>query len=134
MGIIKFIKSLFSPKEDKWIPARPLPPWPEIVETMYDQSLPNNADVEIIKIIYSTDREKRIIVFKESKRGVYEYDMERLCPWDEEEWLYVSRDPDTLPAMWVPFGSPFISIFGTEQEAWNDLVNSREYKMYFEQC
>ena len=130
-GIIAFIRSLF-PSKDKWAPARPLPSWPETVETMYKQAPSVSSDLALIKVVYSADREKRYIITRNSKYGFYQFQMEQLCAWDDEEWLYISRDPNALPAMWHSFGYSGGSFFGTEQEAWNELVSTPEYKEYFD--
>ena len=132
-GIIRFIRSLFPIQESAWSPARTLPSWPEIVETMYKQSPSVSPDAELVKVIYSADREKRFYITKNLKYGFYQYQMEQLCPWDDEEWLFVSEDPDALPAEWTGFGNSGGSFFGTAQEAWYELVNSPEYKSCFDQ-
>ena len=131
--MLKFIKSLltcFKPPEAVWKPDRPKPAWPEIVDLMYDKSLSSFGD-DVIQVGYSADKEKRFIILK-SESGFYEYSVEQLVEFDDEEWLYVSRDPDALPGMWVGLGNTSgRSIFGTAQEAWNDLLSSPEYKSYF---
>ena len=131
--MLEFIKSLFShhntTKAD-WVPERPKPSWPEIVDLMYDKGLSSFID-DVIQVVYSTDREKRIVILK-SKYGYYSYCIEQLVEFDDDEWLYVSRDPDSLPAMWEGLQTVSgLSLFGTEQEAWNDLINLPEYKTYF---
>ena len=108
---------------------RQRPPWPEIVELMYDRSL-SFRDAEVIRVIYSADREKRLIITK-SETGYYQYHLERLYAFDDEEWFYLSQRPDALPAMWDPFGRPGTSYFGTEQDLWNEITCLPEYKTYF---
>ena len=132
-GIIEFIRSLFPSKDDKRAPVRPLPSWPEIVEMMYNQPPFVSPYVdEIIKVVYSADREKRYIITRNRNYGFYQFQMEQLCAWDDEEWLYISHDPNALPAMWHSFGYSGGSFFGTEQDAWNELVSTPEYKEYFD--
>ena len=123
------IKSLFSRK--KTIdPVPPKPSWQEIVELMHDKSLSSYLD-EIVKVIYSANNEKRAIFFK-SEHGFYYYSIEQLIEFDDEEWAYIAREPDALPAMWTPpMQTSARSMFGTEQEAWNDFIISPEYKSDF---
>lgn len=130
-GIVKWIRSLFHVRDADRIPARPRPSWAEIVEIMQDQSPSCFPDAEIVKVIYSDDREKRFVLDK-SKDGVFQYRMEQIEAFDDEEWGYISRDPNALPGMWAAFGYSGESFFGTEQEAWNEFVYSPEYKLYFE--
>ena len=132
-GIVKFIRSLFPRKDSAQTPVRPLPPRSEIVKMMHERSPSVPTDTEIVKVIYSADQEKRVIITRNRKHGFYQFRMERLCAWDDEEWLFISRSPDALPAMWTDFGNTGISFFGTEQEAWNELVNTPDYKKYFDQ-
>ena len=97
---------------------------------MYEKSPSGFTDDEIVKVIYSADREKRLILFKSNALS-YHYRMERLKAFDDEEWAFVSRDPDALPAIWEAFGYAGLSLFGTEQEAWRELSVTPEYKTYF---
>ena len=62
------IKSLFSRKKAT-DPVPPKPSWQEIVEFMHDKSLSSYSD-EIVKVIYSTNNEKRAVFFK-SEHGFY---------------------------------------------------------------
>ena len=123
------IKSLFSRKKEIG-PAPPKPSWQEIVELMHDKS-PSSYSDEIVKVIYSANNEKRVIFFK-SEHGFYYYSIEHLVEFDDEEWAYFAREPDALPAMWMtPSQTSDHSIYGTEQEAWNDFIISPEYKYEF---
>lgn len=131
--MLKCIKSLLAhlkPQKAAWTPDRPKPAWPEIVALMYDKSLSSFVD-DVIKVGYSADKEKRFVILK-SRQGYYQYCMEQIAEYDDEEWFFVSRDPDALPAMWIGLGNRTgRSIFGTEQEAWNDFTASPEYRSYF---
>ena len=123
------LKSLFSRKKTI-APIPPKPSWQEIVELMYDKSLSGFSD-EIIKVIYNNNKEKRVIFFK-GEKGFYYYSIEHLVEFDDEEWAYIAREPDALPAMWTaPMQTSARSMFGTEQEAWNDFIISPEYKSDF---
>ena len=123
------LKSIFSRKK-AITPIPPKPSWQETVELMYDKSLSCFSD-EIVKVIYSNNKEKRVIFFK-SENGFYYYSIEQLVEFDDEEWAYFAKEPDALPAMWVtPIQTSARSIFGTEQEAWNDFIISPEYKNDF---
>ena len=127
--MFKKIKSLFS-RKNATDPVPPKPSWQEIVELMHDKSLSSYSD-EIVKVIYSADNEKRAVFFK-SEHGFYYYSIEQLIEFDDEEWAYIAREPDALPAMWTaPMQTSARSMFGTEQEAWNDFIISPEYKSDF---
>ena len=127
--MFKKIKSLFSRKKAT-DPVPPKPSWQKIVELMHDKSLSSCSD-EIVKVIYSSNDEKRVIFFK-SEHGFYYYSIEHLVEFDDEEWAYFAREPDALPAMWITQSqSSDHSIYGTEQEAWNDFIISPEYKYDF---
>ena len=106
----------------------PKPAWPQIVEIMHDVSLCYIH--EVVKVVYSVDREKRIVLLKR-KDGFYQFRFERLVEYDDYEWEYISRGPDPLPGYWNEFGSRGVSLFGTEQEAWNEIKRSPEYITYF---
>ncbi len=127
--MIKELKSFFSRKKA----AAPLPPKPsrqEIAELMHGQSLSGYAD-NVIKVIYSDNNEKRVVFFR-SKRGFCYYVVEYLMEFDDEEWAYIAGKPDALPAMWAePVTTSARSVFGTEQEAWEDFIASPEYKNGF---
>lgn len=123
------LKSKFSFKKAT-APVPPKPSWQETVELMYDKSLSGFTD-EIIKVIYSSNKEKRVIFFK-SENGFYYYSIENLVEIDDDEWAYFAKGPGDLPATWMtPIQSSDRSIFGTEQEAWNDFILSPEYKYDF---
>ena len=127
--IMQALRSLLPLKEVK--PSkRPKPSWEETVERLNQKPISCRADAEILRVIYSADREKRIILIK-SIHGFYQYSMERIEAFDDEEWKYIAHDPNALPAMWSDFGRPGHSFFGTEQELWNDLVHTPEYRLYF---
>ena len=97
---------------------------------MHDKSLSSYLD-EIVKVVYSANNEKRAVFFK-SHHGFYYYTIEHLVEFDDEEWAYIAREPDALPAMWTsPTQTSARSMFGTEQEAWNDFIISPEYKSDF---
>ncbi len=72
------------------------------------------------------------MITRNRKHGIHQFRMEQLIPWSDEERLYISRDPDALPAKWTALGNFGRSFFGTEREAWNELVNTRDYKLYFD--
>ncbi|MBR5768802.1 MAG: hypothetical protein IKX98_01705 [Clostridia bacterium] len=123
------IKSRFHKKE-KAVPPRPS--WEETVDIMYNKSINGYTDDVAIKVIYSANRERRFIIFKR-KDNLYYYLYEYLDPLDDLEWSWASAAPDPLPAIWASSqGIPDRSIFGTEQEAWNDLITTPEYHAYFE--
>ena len=126
--MFKKIKSLFSRKKaNDAVP--PKPSWQETVELMHDKSLTSYD--EIVNVIYSANNEKRAVFFK-SEHGFYYYSIEHLVEFDDEEWAFIAREPDALPAMWTaPMQTSALSVFGTQQEAWKDFLISPEYKSDF---
>ena len=57
-----------------------------------------------------------------------------ITSFTEEEWMYVSRSGDSLPAIWEPSGSRHgTSLYATLEDTWKELKLSPEYKMYFQQ-
>lgn len=130
MGLIKALRALFRPPVVDWTPARPKPSWPETVAGMYDRDLRYLND-DVVRVVYSADREKRFVITKSKNRALYQYRFEQLQELDDDEWVTSSQDPDAFPAMWIELGNRGFSVFGTEQEAWNDMTHSPEYKLYF---
>lgn len=127
--MLKKLKEIFKRRK----PCEPVPPkpsWTETVELMYGKSL--SFDEEIVRVIYSKNKERRIVILK-SDKGYLHYIPERLYELDDEEWAYFSAQPDALPAMWCSNGgSPYKSFYGTEQEVLNDLATIPEYRDFFE--
>ena len=106
------------------------PPWNEIVELMRDKG-PELEDGEtLVKTLFGANGEMRCVIFK-TDRGFFRYRLERLCSWDDAEWAAYSCDKGFLPGMWITQADP-ASLFETEQLAMNELVNSPEYREYFE--
>lgn len=110
------------------VSPRTMPSWSEIVEDMQDASLDYRE--EVVRVVCSDDREKRFVLLKR-KDGLYQYSFERLTAYDEDEWQWVAKDPDALPGYWAPLNGA-VSLFGTEQEAWQDLISSPEYITFFQ--
>lgn len=102
-------------------------PWEEIVSMMADKEL--SFEDEVLQIIYSADKSARCIVLKSEKGWVY-YVIEKLYPFDEEEWHWLGED--NLPAYWQPLGEGYRSLYGTEEEALRGLTAEPNYKIYFE--
>lgn len=119
---------LFRKKEEPPVP--PIPPWAEIVETMYGREL-DSLGGEVAAVLYSTDRTKRFVVLK-SEKGFFKYEYEELTPFDEEEWRYVSRRPGALPAMWLPpISRQGISIYESFEAAMREIRAEPIYRAFF---
>ena len=129
--LFRSIRSLFQRKAPQRGPVRQKPSWPEIVEIMYDKGLSFPA-YDVVKVVYSPDKKERLVLLKSKNYGFYKYEFESIHSFIEDEWEYVSDIPGALPGVWI--GSPSASFFGTEQEAWNDAITSREYRYYFEKA
>ena len=124
-----FLNFLNRRKQNAAIP--PMPPFPEIVEMMFDKSLSFSEDLKVIKVIYNEEKTKRFIILK-SINGYYKYTYEELCVCDEEEWMYICKKENVCPAWWEPKDRSFAySFFGTENEAMTALLQESEYKQYF---
>ena len=108
-----------------------IPPFPEIVEMMFDKGLSFSEDMQVIKVIYNEEKTRRFILLK-SVNGYYKYTYEELCVFDEEEWMYICNQENAVPAWWNPKDHSFAySFFGTEEEALTMLMQEGEYKQYF---
>ena len=125
------IRSFFQRQAPQRVPVRPKPSWPEIVELMYDKGL-SFPVYDVVKVVYSPDKKKRLVLLKSKNHGLYKYQFEYIYSFVEDEWAYVSYQPDALPGVWMSFGNPGNSLFGTEQEAWNEATGSTAYKRCFE--
>ncbi len=125
----KWIASIFKKKQKASIP--PMPPWESVVEIMYDKQLDSFLD-EVVKVIYSKDKTKRYVILK-SKKGFLTYGLETIYPFDEDEWQWIGREKDALPAYWGNCsGSGVKSVFEKEEELLHELTFESEYKLYFE--
>ena len=124
-----FLSKLFrrNPAQD---PLPPIPQWEEIVSMMFDKGLDFFRD-EIAEVIYNTDRTKRFVILK-SSNGYYKYAYEEIYAFDEEEWMYVGRQPDALPAIWMePISWQGTSLYFKFDDALKEIRVSPEYKAYF---
>ncbi len=127
-GIMNMIRALFTKKTKAAPSVRP--PWNEIVEFMRDKGLELEDGETLVKTLFGANGEMRFVLF-ETDRGFFRYRLERLCGWDDDEWAAFSRDKGFLPGMWIP-QTDSVSIFETEQLAMNEIINSPEYREYFE--
>ena len=124
-----FLNLLNRRKKNTAIP--PMPPFPEIVEMMFDKGLSFSENLQVIKVIYNEEKTKRFIILK-SINGYYKYTYEELCVYDEDEWMYFCNQKNVVPAYWNPKDRSFAySFFGTEDEAMSALLQESEYKQYF---
>lgn len=129
---MKWLKALFRRKKARSdIP--PIPPYEEIVKSLYDKNLCFTDDLTVLRVLYSKDKTKRFIILK-SNKGFYKYTYEEICVCDEDEWsyLYLCKVNDACPAWWeTKDRSVAYSFFGTETEAMLALTSEPEYKLYF---
>lgn len=118
-------------KNKKHVNVIPIPPFSEIVETMYDKSLSFSEEMQVIRVIYNDEKTKRFIILK-SIKGYYKYTYEELSVCDEEEWKYICNQENAFPAWWNTMDCSFAySFFGTENEALKMLMQEGEYKHFF---
>ena len=127
---MKWLKSIFKKKKAD---IAPMPPYDEIVKSLYGKELNYPDSIKICRVIYSKDKSKRFVVLK-SNKGFFKYTYEEVCVLDELDWasLYAYIENIT-PGWWVPKDRSFAySFFGTEQEAFEALKCETEYKQFFE--
>ena len=117
----------------KSVAQKPLPPIPmreEIVSMMFDKGLDSFCDM-VVKVIYSHDNTKRFVILK-SANGYFKYAYEEIYTFNEEEWMYIGRQPDALPAMWMePNSWQGTSLYFNYDETLKEIRVTPEYKTYF---
>ena len=128
---MKWLKKFL--KRKKQIDPIPMPPYDEIVNSLYDKELVYPDALKICKVIYNKDNSKRFVIL-ESKKGFFKYTYEEICVFDELDWTsrycYVEN---IKPGWWEPKDSSFAySFFGTEKEAMIALKSESIFKQYFE--
>ena len=128
---MKWLKKFF--KRKKQIDPIPMPPYDEIVKSLYDKELVYSDALKICKVIYSKDNSKRFVIL-ESKKGFFKYTYEEICVFDELDWNSLfGYIEGTKPGWWEPKDRSFAySFFGTEDEALSALKCESEYKHFFE--
>ena len=130
-GDMNWLKTLF--KRTKQTSPIPMPPYDEIVKSLYDKELVCSDELKICKVIYNKDNSKRFVIL-ESKKGFFKYTYEEICVFDELDWndhyCYIEN---IKPGWWEPKDSSFAySFFGTENEAIISLKSEPIYRQYFE--
>ena len=128
---MNWLKTLF--KRTKQTCSIPMPPYDEIVKSLYDKELVCSDELKICKVIYNKDNSKRFVIL-ESKKGFFKYTYEEICVFDELDWndhyCYIEN---IKPGWWEPKDSSFAySFFGTENEAIISLKSEPIYRQYFE--
>ena len=127
---MKWLKSIFKKKK---VDIAPMPPYDEIVKSLYDKELNYPDSIKICQVIYSKDKSKRFVVLK-SNKGFFKYTYEEVCVFDELDWAsHYAYIENIKPGWWEPKDRSFAySFFGTEQEAFEALKRETEYKQFFE--
>ncbi len=106
-----------------------LPSHTEIVDMLYDKHL-DFSDDKVINVVYGENNEHRVIILQNNE-GYFRYVFESIEEYDTDEIKYFSGYPDRLPAEWREVDDRHLSVFGSEEEAWDDLIATSEYKTYF---
>ena len=127
---MKWLKSIFKKKK---VDIDPMPPYGEIVKSLYDKELNYPDSIKICQVIYSKDKSKRFVVLK-SNKGFFKYTYEEVCVFDELDWTsHYAYIENIQPGWWESKDRSFAySFFGTEQEAVEALKRETEYKQFFE--
>ena len=125
---MKWLKSIFKKKK---VDIPPMPPYDEIVKSLYDKEL--DYPDSICQVIYSKDNSKRFVIL-ESDKGFFKYTYEEVCVFDELDWTsYYAYIENIKPGWWEPKDRSFAySFFGTKEEALEALKRETEYKQFFE--
>ena len=120
-------------QKKKQIDPIPMPPYDEIVKSLYDKELIYSDTLKICKVIYNKDNSKRFVIL-ESKKGFFKYTYEEICVFDELDWNSHFGYVDGIkPGWWEPKDHSFTySFFGTEKEAMIALKSEPIYKQFFE--
>ena len=105
-----------------------LPSHTEIVDMVYDKHL-DFSDETVIKIVYGANNEHRVVILKNSD-GYLRYIFERIEEYDADEMKYFWGIPTACRQSGERSMTAFFC-FGSEEEAWNDLIATSEYKTYF---
>lgn len=109
----------------------PMPPYSEIVQSLYDKDLSFSDGLTPVRVLYSKDKAKRFIILK-SDKGFFKYTYEKIYVYDEYEWHFICNEENACPACWLPYDYMYsYSFFGTEKDAMSALVAESDYKMYF---
>ena len=127
---MKWLKSIFKKKK---VDIAPMPPYDEIVKSLYDKELNYPDSIKICQVIYSKDKSKRFVVLK-SNKGFFKYTYEEVCVFDELDWTsHFCYIENIKPGWWESKNSSFAySFFGTEKEAMIALKSESIFKQYFE--
>lgn len=102
----------------------------ELAEIMYDKQLVFVPEVEVAEALYSYDKSKRYVILKKNN-GTYTYIYERIIPLDEDEINLLCLQENFLPAYWCEDSDKHSSIYSTQQDAKNGIVEESNYKTYF---
>ena len=110
-----------------------MPPYDEIVKSLYDKELNYLDSLKICRVIYSKDKSKRFVIL-ESDKGFFKYTYEEVCVFSEFDWTsYFGYIENIEHGWWEPKDRSFAySFFGTEEEALKELKFESEYKLFFE--
>ena len=84
---MNWLKTLF--KRTKQTSPIPMPPYDEIVKSLYDKELVYSDELKICKVIYNKDNSKRFVIL-ESKKGFFKYTYEEICVFDDlHHWPFL---------------------------------------------
>ena len=61
---MKWLKTIFKKKKDD---TPPMPPYDEIVKSLYDKGLNYSDSLKICRVIYNNDKSKRFIILESDK-------------------------------------------------------------------
>ena len=127
---MKWLKTIFKKKK---VDIPPMPPYDEIVKSLYDKELNCSDSLKICRVIYNNDKSKRFIIL-ESNKGFFKYTYEEVCVFDELDWTsHFGYIENIKPGWWEPKDRSFAySFFGTEEDALEALKRETEYKQFFE--
>lgn len=104
-----------------------LPPWEQIVETMFDKELDHTVGYEVVRVLYSADKTRRVLILQ-SESGYFTYRSEVLKAYDVDKLQYLSAD--SFPAYWLS-QSDAKSIFDDMSTLMQELTAEPDYITYY---
>ena len=107
-----------------------IPSREETIKLMYKEK-PDESDGNVTEFIYSADKTMRYALSQWD--NYYTYELWKIEFFDEEEWVYISSLPDSLPAYWTPARrTDGKSFFHSKELMLSEIKSEYEYKKYFE--
>lgn len=106
----------------------------ELADIMCGKQISFVPEIEVVDVIYSTDKSKRFIVHKNDKH-LYSYCYEVVELLDEEEYNYIrmcyGSSEEILPANWISRDLGGASFYDNLETVMKEIHSSYEYNKFF---